>query len=345
MEEIIKNGLNGLLKYGGWGVCLVLIVIFLFNSQNIMYIPEKFWGLFKRFWVFSFKKYASSRLSNNIYIATKHLSESNGAILPYRVKVKWVSEESRKTFIKNGQIVVCINKDEDINKTFVLSTMDYIRRGLISKAKLQMNNSALKNAVDACTTNHILARGYNDGLYYFNNHILQKLFEESTEFKTLYSKLIEIDKSGLFVAVFLNEIGQASNSFSPGYSVPDFENEIIDLLEYLLKFAGDKWKKLRYNSKYFNFSFGLLASDEHLNKFGEDDYKSKISESIDEGITSVYLNAWGKKIPVLKRITRNLPREDLRIEKVLYHHYFHVFDDGQKVDAVYAEIIVKQNEN
>jgi hypothetical protein len=328
-------------SYGGWGIVAIMVVLLLFFGDRLLASVESFWSAFRHVSSFTFKRYTSTKLSNQIIHATRVINSINDDLLPYRVKIKWVKSEAIESFLKSGQVIIKIRDDDD-NKSFVLAVAEFVRQGLIHNVKRHLRDEPLVHAIDLCAVDKILSQAYIESLSYFEKNILNSLVETDPEFANYFKELRQIDYSGLFIPVFLNELTKALRHFDGQYFIEDFEKEAKSFLQYLVGFCADKHKKLFYNGKYIRIAFGLIASQSFIFRHGRDAYVEKVRSSLSLGAQTVYLFGWEDKIKIVRQIAERTARVDMRIRKVKSHQYRHVFDDHSAARAICIEMSTLQ---
>lgn len=321
---------------------IIIFIIIILLSDKFFNMTERIWSILKNINKFCFKRYASVKLTNNVFKATKVIKNENINIIPYKAKIQWVDCETPESFFKNGQIIIKIKNDNDINRSFVLAVTEYINKGLIPFAKNILHDKHFVESINLYAVKKILSCENRDCYYLFENEILSNILKTDVLFENCFKKLLTIDKNGLFTVVFLNEIGKATSSIINGNEHKDFETDVKYLLTFLVNFCTTEKKVFNYKTKYFRFSFGLLANNETLAYKGEDFYQKKIIESIDKGANTCYLFAMGYKQSILNKIAQKAMREDQRINKINQYKYFQYSDEGRMIPVLCLELLMNE---
>jgi hypothetical protein len=338
MDRLMGALADFLVSYGGWGIVAVMFILLLFFGDKLLATVERFWAAFRNVSSFAFKRYTSIKLSNQILHATKIINDINEDILPYRVRIKWVKSEEIDSFLKSGQVIIKIKDDEDINKSFVLAVSEFVRQGLIHNVKRHLRDEPLVQAIDLCAVNKVLSQSYVESLSYFEKNILNNLLENDEEFSKRFNQLRQIDHSGLFIPVFLNELSKTMCNFDGQYFIEDFENEAKAFLKFLVDFCTEKYKKLFYNGKYIRVAFGLIANQSFIFRYGREAYIEKVRDSLSLGAQTVYLFGWEDKVKIVRQIADRTARTDMRIKRVKSHYYRHVFEDRSVTRGICVEM-------
>ncbi|HHV50928.1 MAG TPA: hypothetical protein GXX54_04395 [Clostridiales bacterium] len=338
MDRLLGALAEFLVSFGGWGIVTVMSILLLFFGDKLLTTVESFWAAFRNVSSFTFKRYTSTKLSNQILHATKIINEINDDILPYRVRIKWVKNEEIESFLKSGQVIIKIKGDDDINKSFVLAVSEFVRQGLIHNVKRHLRDEPFVQAIDYCAVNKVISQSYMESLSYFEKNILNNLIKNDEEFAKRFNQLKQIDHSGLFLPVFLNELSKSLSQFDGQYFIDDFEKEAKAFLKFLVDFCSEKHKKLSYSGKYFKVAFGLIANQSFINRHGRDAYVEKVRNSLSQGAQTVYLFGWEDKVRIVRQVAERTARLDLRIKRVKYHYYRHVFPDRSAARGICVEM-------
>ncbi|HCA30346.1 MAG TPA: hypothetical protein DEP23_12660 [Ruminococcaceae bacterium] len=337
MDKLMGALADFLASYGGWGIVAALVILLLFFGDRLLTTIESFWAAFRNISSFTFKRYTSTRLSNQILHAAKVINSVNDDLLPYRVKVKWIKSENIESFLKSGQVIIKIGDDDDINKSFVIAVAEFVRQGLMHNVKRHLRDEPLVQAIDCCAVNKILSQAYIECLSYFQKNLLDRLLKNS-DFAKHFELLRQIDYNGLFLPVFLNELTKAMRHFHSHYLIEDFEKETLSFLHYLVNFSKEKYKKLFYDGKYIRVAFGLIANQSFISRHGREAYVEKVRSSLSLGAQTVYLFGWEDKIKIVRQVAERTARADMRIKRVKAHPYRHVFEDHSAARAICMEM-------
>lgn len=340
MDKLFELITTYFLPGSGWGVVVLLLIAALFFGDKLMASAERFWATSRNISGFAFKRYSSSRLSNQLYHAAKVISRINEEFIPYHVRVKWVKSETAESFLKNGQVIIKIQDDDDINKSFVLAMMAFIRQGLLRHVKRQLHNEPLVAAIDLCAVDAILSQSYTDSLSFFEEHILDGQLAANEALAAYFGHLQQLDRNGLLFPVYLNELCKVFRTMSAHYPLEDYDDEALDFLRFLREFAEHSHKRLVFEGKYIRVAFGLIANRAYLARHGRASYVERICDSFSEGAQTVYLFGRGDRIPLTRQLARRSLGCDFRIRRMRAVPYRHVFDDNHVADGICVELSV-----
>lgn len=120
---------------------LIIVILFLFAH------PEKIdiWkGILQSLLVWSKKAQKESinnRLGGSIKSATKKMPASERALFPETVKIDWVDEETetRESFLKGKQVIIRMNRSDNLNKTTAIAAMEMAKTGVLANGKRYMH--------------------------------------------------------------------------------------------------------------------------------------------------------------------------------------------------------------
>ena len=179
MDKLMGALADFLVSYGGWDCRRYVHPAFVFGDR-LLTTGEGFWAAFRNISSFTFKRYTSTKLCNQILHATKIINDINQDFLPYRVRIKWVKNEEIHSFLKSGQVIIRIKDDEDINKSFVLAVSEFVRQGLIHNVKRHLRDQPLVQAIDLCAVSKVLSQSYVESLSYLKRTSLITCWKRTT---------------------------------------------------------------------------------------------------------------------------------------------------------------------
>lgn len=129
-------------------------------------------------------------------------------LLPYALKIKWVSPETtREAFIEKDRVVVLLshhkNQDENVSK----ATAFYMAKAVIPEARPQIDRK-LSSAIDLMMTKKALYSFIESGsaLDHFVTTVLRPQTESDEEIKSLCKAIEVTDERGLFTRILLREL-------------------------------------------------------------------------------------------------------------------------------------------
>lgn len=228
------------------------------------------------------------------------------SILPYGVKVSWISSTSREAFVKEGKVIVKMQKHQNQAKNFLYALMEWTHKGLLPESRHLMNATVLRS-IDFAFINKVLSET--------NRHDSRQLFiDEFYESEVPKGSLIEkyctafnkLDYMGMFTGVVLPEYSLLGHHV--GSSLPNEETKLetigfATMLERLSRKVSGKDVSPNYMGKNIKCSIVLIAKVEKYFEQGLSPYLSFINKCCEQGYGSIYVVGTGaENISIVEKI-------------------------------------------
>ncbi|GAV24827.1 hypothetical protein ciss_07600 [Carboxydothermus islandicus] len=315
-----------ILFYLPWGIIFVLLYLIFFHIERIELVVSKIYGYF-RFMSKTFEKAAVSKhIRGTILSFTKELNRELKDIAPYDLKIQWVKEENKETFLKENQIILRMYKYDNQAKNVVVALTEYVEKGIMPKAKKYIHKN-VSRATDLAITRKILISRFSDSLDYFDEEFLKPLLNDD-ELKETFFKIKDLDESGMLTQVVLREFIELGKKLYP--SVPDenIKKETQEFINYLYEIATKEpgnYTNLCFNKGYIKVAVVLIANQETYNLYGKKPYPRRIKINLDAGIDTVYVIAPLKYRKLLQEVVNEIKRDD-RIKGLKEFNYYYMLN-------------------
>jgi DNA-binding protein len=265
-------------------------------------------------------------------------------ILPYQLKIDWVKQTDRESFIKDNKAVVRLDYHDNENKTFVLAALGFVRESLLPTAKQYIPESIMES------TNLLITRRLIEGfdthaLNFLHSEILIPLFNKEPEIKQKYDELVMLDNYSMFSQVFLPELIRMGNELYPSPINTDvLQEEISGFIDFLHTIATKDFEEdapLKLHTKLFHVQIVIVARMDKLLLQGRSPYIKAVNIGIQTGFKNIYLMARGKNSSVVERIAKHFEK-DARVENVhLRSGNVRKVDNPKKIRSLCAFIKVR----
>jgi hypothetical protein len=314
-----------LLQFFGFGLTFLLVFIYLIIFK--MEVLEKFASkiLAGFYWVGSGvqKKQISKDIRSDILKVSKEMSKEIEGIAPYDLKIKWIKDMDRDTFIENNKIIIKMNPFDNKVKNKVYALHQYIEHGLLSDIKIYFDESVIKS-LDAAVVRKLLIILDRDGLKYFDNNYLNKILKDE-ENKIIFNQLTKLDSTGMLSAIFIKELIEKGRYMYPQAPDECLRIESRQFLTFLYDIANKEpgeYVNLAFTGEYFNVSIMIIAKSEVLHNAGQFPYIKRAKNSLNSGITTIYLLADSRnKCVAARKIAENLKRNNPNINEIKEYCY------------------------
>ncbi|RLI74982.1 hypothetical protein DRP04_13975 [Archaeoglobales archaeon] len=325
---------------------LILIFIVIYLLLN----PEKAekWGslIYKGLCYFSSKaekRYIALNIQGSINSFQKEINRELEDLLPYGVKIDWVSEDvSPESFITEGKVVIRLgyHKNQDENVIRVVS--EYISKALIPEIKPYLSEE-IRQAIDFSMIKRLLYNEAPNALNRFYDAYYKPEIENKPQIKDLCEIIEAIDSNGWFTRIFLRELKELGTQFHSRFPDPDasIDNEVRDFLQFLYVIATKKPGedvKLNFDGEHIKVAIILVARAEASSI---DPHKKRILGCIQTGIKSIYLSARGANVELARWLIEDLANFKNLVK--IYEKEYKTEYLGKKIRTICVKYIVRES--
>ena len=280
----------------------------------------------------------ATSLQSAINPALASLNSGKFKLLPYGMKIEWAKTgQDAQTFLRDGQVVVRIHPNVDDDHNIVVSTVAYLKKGLIPRARLYVDPT-LMQATDYAVAKNIfkLAKLDSASEFLIQNLLLPEanknpqLTDDSTALDT-------VNNAGLLSPVFLVQLHSLGRKLFPTTPNKRIALEIRNFLEFLYDIASKKRGEivdLDFVRSNIRVKVMLVAREESKQR-GTQDFIRRIKRAQSDGLDYIYINAWGKdNISFAEMIAANQQKAGLLVILSRYR-YVRSFTDGPPTPAIF----------
>ena len=114
---------------------LVVLYLVIFHLEKLEMLSSKVYSIFQFTGTAAKKKTIAKDIRSKILKVSKDVSKQVDGVLPYDLKIDWVKEVDRKTFVEGNQVVVRMNNRSTKTENLVYALNTYVEHGLIPKAR------------------------------------------------------------------------------------------------------------------------------------------------------------------------------------------------------------------
>ncbi len=206
MDELIKR----LLPFVPSTLPFLLLLYFFLNPEKFDKWQAIIWGWlsgFGRMFKGAHKKYIKHDLQGRVNDFTKRLGKTTPFLANNKVKVELVEGDvNRRSFLQNDQVFLRLRRDDPEELNFVHGAYMAVSTGLLHRVKRHISPSQ-KEAVDLYVTTKLLEQEKQSVVGLFvDNYLYPKTEGGNPKISELLDRFGIIDRSGLFYAVFLEEL-------------------------------------------------------------------------------------------------------------------------------------------
>jgi small subunit ribosomal protein S1 len=299
-----------LIQFIGWPTVFIWIIVYLFvlnpekGERFISFIAK----IFSKISRTAEKVTTAKGIEGKINSFIKKINSEVENLLPYRLKIKWISENIDKaSFINNGKVVVMLkyhlNQDENLSR----ATLLYMKEAVIPEARPHIS-SDLSESIDLMMTKKALysLAEARSSFGYFVREILGPVTEKNQRIKEFCNVIENLEERGLFTRVLLRELKELgyrrAGLTETGDTVFETEKFTMFLNKIAQKERGED-VPLTFNERYIKIAIILVAKPE-TEIWGSEPFIKRIKEHIKKGVGVIYIFARGKNIELAKEITK-----------------------------------------
>lgn len=309
------------------GGTLVALAIFFYLFSK----PEKFdqWGLL----LYKFFRFVGGRVVSlrgridrgviawDIQAAVnttgEALSREAPGILPYSLRVQWVTKADRETFIRSGEVVVRLSRHENQEKNLVAAAYAYAQKSLLPRARSYLD-VPLREASNLTVVRKILGQARREGAYeYFYTTILKPAIDQNSKVQSDCTLLENLDSVGLLTRVFFYEVRQFGDRVYPSLPSEKDHKELRAFAEFLGEIAGKESGedvRLEFEGHRLKTGVILIARPGKLQREGIRPYVRRIAIDVRRGLESIFVCGWGEEYRKAVRETVRAARKGRLIE-------------------------------
>lgn len=333
--------LQEFLKFGLLTTCVVGVMLYVFATKPefIYDIISKVSGRFAWAGTSFRKQQVASGIRSKIMRASKDLSKESDEILTYDLKVEWVSESDRDSFVQANQVIVRMSQSNNPQRNMVYAVREFISHGFMPEARRYVDGKILAAADLAVTRKLLLRLPDNVADYFIDNFLIPELAQDE-DLRGLLERVIRLDQTGMLVPVMVGEFVRAGRRLYGEPPDPRLVAESKDFLRFLHALAtreGDM-VDLEFNGTHIKTAIGYAAKGETLTKYGTRRHLQRIFSGLDRGLRTIYIFGYGKNTDIAKIIAAAAQEADLRISSIKESAYTHVFSDRRRIDGICIRI-------
>ena len=229
----------------------------------------------------------------------------------YNLKIRWVKNPD-DPILQEKKLIVRMRKEEDQTRNILTATQIALPKILFPLLRGNIS-STCSNAIDFTFLHKLAEKLGNHGRAVFKRYFLNPEAESNPLLVELLKKLLILDRRGIFIPIFINELENISEGVYASSDLNDKTNEIVDFIEYLITIAEREIGseiELCYNSTLFQVGAILLAKRHIANKRGLFPYLRRLNINIDKGCSSIYIIAFPPAIEFLDKLIKVLDGND-----------------------------------
>lgn len=233
----------------------------------------------------------------NSFIATVNIEVEE--LLPYNLKIKWVSPEiSEQAFIEKNRVVILLSYHQNQDENLSRGTILYMNKAVIPEARPHIHFKLCK-AIDLMMTKKALFSFIEarSSFGHFIETILKPETQKDSELKEFCTVIDEIDERGLFTRVLLRElleIGRRRAGITETGDTVFETGKFTKFLDEIAKKESGEDVPLSFMGNFIRVAIFLIARSktrELARELGPEMFLHRIREKIKQGVNVIYVFA------------------------------------------------------
>ncbi|KKL47425.1 hypothetical protein LCGC14_2335670, partial [marine sediment metagenome] len=328
-------------QYGFLGVLLIIVLLVVHDPERAL----KLKALLCAPLYFLFKLCSRGYIASQVgYYATQFIRKHVTDLLPsapdVRIRIKWVHSPTDPVFGAPGTLILRLKETNDQTENILTAARASLPQVVCPSLRQHMDKT-LSTAIDLT-----LLRKCSEKLGKHTRPVFHRAFyatevADDPSVEQLFEKLVAIDRTGLFVSVFLEELNVLGDSLYSSGSTQDQTYACTRLLEFLLVLAQrglHEEAPLEFHTGGLHLGVILLAQTRKAESEGVRPYVNRFDRNMRSGCDSVYIVAYPAATSFMKRVIRALAADERATPSG--QCVLRGFDRGRGLTNRFAEIAV-----
>ena len=321
-----------------WAAIVSLLIYFIKNPEK----AEKWYSILSRAFSFLSLRIEKNGVSRDIQAdinsyVKKIGSQTGNPVLPYRVKVNWVSSTNREAFVKEGKVLIKMDYHTNQAKNFLYATMEWVNKGLIPEARHLLDKSILRAAELVFMNDFFTKKKRYDVRQLFLDKVYEPEVSKGSVLETYCTTFDKLNKTGLFMGVALEEfslLGRKAGSAVPNSKIKMETVSFMNMLNKLSSRMHGEDVNPTHNGENIKCSIVLIARYEKYLTEGLSPYLGWINRCLSGGLCSFYICGVSDPNIMIVRKIRDAYEESRKLT-VASENIYHL--DGQRAIVLHLQ--------
>jgi len=330
-------------EYGAWGLVAVAIILFIIFYDKAEKPVAKILDLF--YWAGGNwrKRAVKADIQSNINSFSQYMDKEVPNIMPYNMKLQFVSDIDRAELLRDKNLVLVRIRDRrHDDRNFVRAMLTFCPLGVLPASRPYLDD-LLSDAIDFTVTRKFLnAIQYQGAVNYLYKEVIEPEIAERPELDKFCTILDRFDERGLFTKVVLRELRDFGAKVGSRYPTEAHKNETRQFLKYMDVIAtrptGEECET-SFQGNYISMGFIFIGTSPKIEREGAVPYLRAIQWSKGMGLERTYIAARDWAIGIAERTSYLAERSNLA--KVMKRERYYAADSlGQRREHILIEMQV-----
>lgn len=276
-------------------------------------------------------RWIASDIQARIDSFAKVIGDEVKDLMPYGVRINWVKETDKDTFIRNGEVVVRMRYHDNQHRNFVAATLAYLSKGMLPRSRHYIDEGIMKSIDFTLAKKIFLREKQNEALFHFQEEVLDPTFQTEPQIRQYCNTVENLDERGLFTKILLREFHDVGILMYPrtaDEAVIEETKQFVTFLNGIATKGRGEDVDLAFNRKTIRVSIIIVARLEVIDSYGSQPYLSRITNCLQEGIETIYISAWGRSnVEAAKKIAERSCQYNQMLRQVDRKEYKIFFND------------------
>ena len=305
MMAVFKELVDVLIQYGLQGFLLILLVLVLLKPER----AEQWKALLLmpcfRFFKWGSKGYIAARVGGSATeFLQKHIALLSPSTRSVKVRIRWVTSPRDPVLSEDGTLILRMKETNDQTRNILTATRVALPHVVCPTLRPNLQQYA-RSAIDLTLLRKLAEKLGTHARPIFRRYFFEPEVEEDEKVGQLFRKLLILDRCGILVAVFLEELSTFGEALYTNSDTSDQTSEVLAFLEFLLVIAQREVYEhvpLDYHSARLHVGILMLAISAKTKTAGVQPYLRRIDLMVRGGCDSIYILVYPQSKSFLKRI-------------------------------------------
>jgi len=264
---------------------------------------------------------------------SKSISSEVPGIMPYGIKIQWVTGEvTKESFFKDGEIILRMNYHTNQDENVVYAAMEYIARGMLSQSRPYVDERVMKST-DLICTKKLIDKERRTALQFYYGEILSPARKSDGELDRYVLIMQQLDELGYFTQILLRELQRLGVTMQ--FSIP--EEGVKEETKQFVEFLDEKINRKKPGVDVYPEFLGekIKTSIVYVARAEAETIEPHlvwINRCVDKGVDTIYLCGRGYNVFLVKDLEKRLQSHS-RLTKV-FENEFRVSLGGRRVNCI-----------
>ena len=281
---------------------LLSVIVYLFtHPEKIAIWSSLIAGVFERFSKRSARHSVSSDIQGRISAYIKSYDAKD--ILPYGLKLKWISGDDFSSYVDDEDVVVIMDYHNNNARNFVNAIKQYTSKAFLPTVKHKLPREVVISA-ELIMQEKIITAKRPDALDIFHNDHMADELAQNNKVRLFHDIFKRLDILGFFDNIFLTELTFAGHRLE-GLEPSQKNSEMRNFLNYLENISNES-SPLDYRGRVFSVQIILVAKFIKRVYEGTAPYTHRAQQALSNKINSIYVTGRDKNIDFVKEVVTDI---------------------------------------